>query len=74
MPHPPSESCATCATETGTKRYCAPARCYCGHSDCPAFDSWIDLKAVEFADTPVSAPKRGSTWDDREGATWIDKL
>lgn len=36
-------TCNTCADTTGTTRYCALARCYCGHPDCPAIDSYIDL-------------------------------
>lgn len=67
-------SCVTCADETGTKRYCAPSRCYCGHAACPAFDSWIDLKAVQFTDAPIGTRTRFTTWDDRKESTWIDKM
>ena len=66
-------SCATCANTVGTKRYCAPGRCYCGHPDCHAYDTWVDLATVKLSDdSPVAAPSR--TWDTREESTWIDKL
>ena len=68
------ETCATCAEVTGTKRYCAPGRCYCGHEDCPAFDTWIDLKSLPIHDAPTTAKRGRSAWDDREGSTWIDSL
>lgn len=67
------DTCATCAEITGTMRYCAPARCYCGHANCPAFASFVDLTALPAADVaPVATLRTG--WDDREGETWIDKL
>lgn len=68
-------TCSTCAETAGTKRYCAPTRCYCGHSTCHAFDSWVDLRARR-ATTPAEAkPKPGrSAWDTREESTWIDSL
>ncbi len=67
--------CATCAATTGTKRYCAPARCYCGHADCPAVDSYVDINAIPLWDAqPPARPARRSSWDDRKDSTWIDKL
>ena len=68
-----NDTCATCADETGTKRYCALTRCYCGHSDCPAFDSWVDLKAIQHVGDTTSTT-RSTAWADREDSTWIDKL
>ena len=38
--------CPTCAVEPGwaPRRWCAPARCYCGHEACPAYVSgWVPL-------------------------------
>lgn len=71
----PAWTCAACVAATGTKRYCAPTRCYCGHPGCPAFDSWVDLKALAASEQYAATPTpRSSTWDDREEATWIDQL
>lgn len=36
----PEESCAECATRTGTHRYCARLRCLCGHEGCWAYRTW----------------------------------
>lgn len=69
-----SDTCAPCATATGTKRYCALARCYCGHPECPAFESFIDLDAIPLADAPTRPSSRRSSWDDRKESTWIDQL
>ena len=68
------ETCATCAQATKTKRYCAPARCYCGHALCPAFDSWIDLALIEAPVVDSSTERHRDSWANREGASWIDKL
>lgn len=69
------QDCPTCRAATGTTRYCAPSRCYCGHEDCPAFASWVDPFALpQPTDTPAPAPATASSWDTREESTWIDKL
>lgn len=47
------ENCPSCRTATGTTRYCAPSRCYCGHEDCPAYASWVD--------TSLTQPPEGAT-------------
>lgn len=61
--------CPKCAP-----RYCAPARCYCAHEECPAFESWVDIRAIPFRDAePKKNPAR-SSWDNREGETWIDSM
>lgn len=65
--------CQTCDT-TGRRGYCAPARCYCGHPDCHAHESFIDLAAVPLAEVPAVKPRGRLSWDDREGPTWIDSL
>jgi hypothetical protein len=69
-----TDTCQSCAVESGTKRYCAPARCYCGHKNCPAFDSWVDLKALPIPEPTTTTRRKNTTWDDREGPTWIDSL
>lgn len=71
-------ACPTCAP-----RYCAPARCYCGHTDCEARATYVQhvqVKATKAAlvyDDTAAAPVRSaepSDWDDRDGPTWIDNL
>lgn len=42
----PPECCAMCFERTGTKRYCAPRRCYCGHKTCPAYATYSDVRAA----------------------------
>lgn len=70
---PPPESCCTCREQTGTARYCAPGRCYCGHESCPAFASYVDIRLVPIhvAKSPAAT---STAWKDREGETWIDQL
>lgn len=66
--------CPTC--EAGpTKRYCAPARCYCGHEDCHAFASWVDMTKVPLPATPKRATKTkaAEAWADREEESWLEK-
>lgn len=66
-------TCLTCRVETGTKRYCAPGRCYCGHEACPAFDTYIDPSTLIPRDVKPAKAGR-SSWDNRGEATWIDKM
>lgn len=35
----PYKSCPVC-----TFGYCAPARCYCSHPECNAYESYVDLR------------------------------
>lgn len=69
---PPTE-CSTCV-DVRRNGYCAPARCYCGHATCYAFEAYVDIDAIPLAEAPASKPRARSSWDDREGATWIDQL
>ena len=71
---PSPETCATCHATSGTSRYCAPGRCYCGHEACPAFDSYIDMSKVALPDAPTKNRHGSRSWDEREGSTWIDSL
>jgi hypothetical protein len=70
---PPRPEC--CAACPGT-RYCAPARCYCGHAECPAFESYYDVRAMPFHETKAEKKRAAqkASWDSREGETWIDSL
>lgn len=64
------ECCPTC----GGTRYCAPARCYCGHESCPAFASFVDMASVPLTAAPTVVKAGPSSWDKREESTWIDSL
>lgn len=48
------ETCPTCVTDPRlpSKRYCAPARCYCDHEACPAHPS----RAVEPTESKRGVP------------------
>lgn len=66
---------------TGTGRYCAPLRCYCG--SCPGYDEQVAaaeltyqrevrraLRAIEAAENAQHA----QSWANRSDSTWIDTL
>ena len=42
----PPECCSMCHDATGTLRYCAPRRCYCGHKTCPAYATYVNVRAT----------------------------
>jgi hypothetical protein len=64
--------CSTCEAG-GSTRYCAPARCYCGHDTCHAFASFVDMTRVPVHDTTPTKP-RDTGWNDREGESWLERL
>lgn len=51
------ECCPTCAADphTAPGRYCAPARCLCGHEACPA-TGYVNPRAVQLAAVPDPLP------------------
>ena len=66
----PYKSCSICAFG-----YCARNRCYCGHKECNAFGSWVDVS--EQANQRVKIRKQSQhaeSWEKRGEATWLDKL
>jgi len=65
--------CPTC-DPTGRGRYCAPLRCYCGHPDCHAADTYIDIRAKALTAVATPEAKHATAWSDREEPTWIDQL
>lgn len=66
--------CQTC-TDAGRRGYCAPARCYCGHPECWASASWVDLSTVRInVDVAPANEKMRKSWEQRTEATWLDKL
>lgn len=64
----PYKSCTEC-----TFGYCAPLRCYCGHEECTSFASYIDRSQIK-AEPIVSTTQHAQSWNNREEATWLDKL
>lgn len=48
----PYKSCPVC-----TFGYCAPNRCYCGHEECNAFHSYVDLRSQPFPGSHQGAEK-----------------
>lgn len=54
MRREPYKSCTVC--EFG---YCAPNRCYCGHPECNAYDSYIDIRNQPFPKQVIEAARRG---------------
>lgn len=70
-PRPPVMTCTECALG-GTRRYCAPNRCYCGHPTCHAYHSYYEPVAP--AITTPRPNKHAATWANRKESTWIDDL
>ena len=66
--------CQTCADATGTQRYCAPKACYCGHPDCYAFASYVELRPLNVTSIKPRDDRMKSAWDDRGEGSWIDGL
>ncbi|HLU42294.1 MAG TPA: hypothetical protein VKZ55_07855 [Microthrixaceae bacterium] len=69
----PKVRCASC-DPAGRGRYCARLRCYCGHPDCWAADSWQELPPPVIS-TPddKAATRAAQAWKEREETTWIDR-
>lgn len=61
-------SCEKCAVG-----YCAPLRCYCGHTECHAYASYVDARAHTAHDMP-QATASVTSWAEREHETWLDKM
>lgn len=63
-------SCTRCAP-----KYCAPNRCYCGHTECTAFASYVAREdmTLDRRQTREFNAHRAS-WRDREPDTWLDKM
>ena len=65
--------CDKCREISGSPIYCAPKRCYCGHDECPAYDSYIPLENVP---RPVmrEQSQQKESWAGRAKNTWLDKM
>lgn len=66
------DDCKACHN-LGKFGYCARLRCYCGHPECHAADSYYTLEPL--SNIIVSAPdeRMAKSWKEREGPTWLDK-
>lgn len=77
MNHPspsPIKRCPTCTRTRNDPAYCAPARCYCGHPDCPAAASYYKPPPITATVTQRTEP---SAWDERDKDSkhgWIDQM
>lgn len=59
--------CPACAF-TGRRGYCAPRRCYCGHSTCHAAGWWRPLPSIEAALEALTKPRHSLEWlAERDG-------
>ena len=65
-------ACQTC-TEEGRKGYCARLRCYCGHEDCHASASYVEVLPPDVTTIPTSKSRAAELWADREEPTWLDR-
>lgn len=66
--------CGTCAETTGTKRYCAPLRCYCAHEDCYAFASYRKSQMPTLTNVKAADSRMAKSWAERGEGSWIDGL
>lgn len=69
-----SQMCKTCSENGRDGGYCAPLRCYCAHSACPAFQSWSPIGEPVFSLQGRSRKRDTTVWDERQSESWIDKL
>ena len=65
---PRIQTCPECATG-----YCAPLRCYCGHQACDAYASYIHRDRIK-AEPIAHTAQHAQAWNNREEATWLDRL
>ena len=62
--------CRVCVETRQEPVYCA--RCYCGHPECPAYDTYRELPKPQNIFYKNNTSR--SSWDDREEQTWLDKM
>lgn len=73
----PIIQCPVCKSK-GEQGSCARLRCYCGHQECWAFDSYYDArerKPEPFISAVVRPPdtRMAQSWAEREEPTWLDR-
>lgn len=65
-------NCPVC-TNAGQQGSCARLRCYCGHSECWAFDSYYKPVATSLTVAPKADERMAKSWAEREEPTWLDR-
>lgn len=65
------QTCPRCSSG-----YCAPLRCYCGHSECESYAAgWRDLHAVKIDAAALQQKSNDAlarAWADRQESSWLD--
>lgn len=66
-------NCPTCVNQ-GERGSCARLRCYCGHKECWAYDSYYDARATTTTAAVRKTDERmAKSWAEREEPTWLDR-
>ena len=68
----PIIQCPICKAE-GERGSCARLRCYCGHPECWAFDSYYKPEAAAVATVRAPDKRMAQSWAEREEPTWLDR-
>ena len=68
----PEAVCPTCAAG-GQMGCCARLRCYCGHKECWAFDSYFKPSPVTITTTLAPDKRVANSWAERDEPTWLDR-
>lgn len=64
--------CQACV-DGGVRGSCARYRCYCGHAECWAFDSYYKPKSSAALPTRTPDMRMAKSWAEREEPTWLDR-
>jgi hypothetical protein len=65
-------NCAACS-DKGNRGSCARYRCYCGHQQCWAFDSYYKPETVSAPAVRKADKRMAQSWAEREEPTWLDR-
>lgn len=65
-------NCPACI-DKGELGSCARYRCYCGHQECWAFDSYYKPEAIAAPVVRKADKRMAQSWADREEPTWLDR-
>ena len=68
----PIIQCPTCA-KSGERGSCARLRCYCGHEECWAFDSYFKPETIAAPTVRKADERMARSWAEREEPTWLDR-